>query len=57
VDGRDSGTAIIVADLDLAEIPRANFDIDIVGYPARPDVVCLVVNTATTPIVLERTRV
>jgi nitrilase len=30
--------AVLVADLDLAEIPRAKFDFDAVGHYARPDV-------------------
>lgn len=32
---------IIVADLDLAEITRGKFDLDVTGHYARPDVFCL----------------
>ncbi len=32
------GPTILVADLDLDEIPRAKFDFDVVGHYARPDV-------------------
>jgi nitrilase len=35
---------ILVADLDLAEVARAKFDLDVVGHYARPDVFQLVVN-------------
>jgi nitrilase len=35
---------ILTADLDLAELPRAKFDFDVVGHYARPDVFRLVVN-------------
>ena len=46
------GPTILVAGLDLAEIPRAKFDFDVVGHYARPDVFRLVVNTAATlPVV------
>lgn len=55
VNGRgDSGPATLVAELDLTEIPRAEFDFDVVGHDARPDVFRVVVNTAaTTPDVRE----
>src|SRR6184192_2432303 len=46
------GPAILVADLDLDEIPRAKFDFDVVGHYARPDVFRLVVNEAATPPVI-----
>jgi nitrilase len=29
---------VLVADLDLSEIPRAKFDFDAVGHYARPDI-------------------
>ncbi len=32
------GEAVLVADLDLDEIPRGKFDLDVVGHYARPDV-------------------
>ena len=38
------GPAILLADLDLDEIPRAKFDFDVVGHYARPDVFTLHVN-------------
>jgi len=37
--------SILTADLDLDEIPRARFDLDVVGHYARPDLFHLVVNT------------
>jgi nitrilase len=44
--------ALLTAELDFAEIPRAKFDFDVVGHYARPDVFRLVVNTAATaPVV------
>jgi nitrilase len=46
------GPGILVADLDLDEIPRAKFDFDVVGHYARPDVFRLVVNEAETPAVI-----
>ena len=42
---RDSET-ILTADLDLDEIARGTFDLDVVGHYARPDVFALHVNTA-----------
>jgi nitrilase len=38
--------AILTADIDLDDIPRARFDFDPVGHYARPDVFKLVVNEA-----------
>jgi nitrilase len=38
--------AILTADLDLDEIARGKFDLDVVGHYARPDVFRLVVNGA-----------
>ncbi len=46
------GPAILTADLDLDEIPRARLDFDVVGHYARPDVFRLVVNEAATPAVV-----
>jgi nitrilase len=40
---------ILYADLDLAEVPRAKFDLDVVGHYARPDVFQLVVNERPAP--------
>ncbi len=36
--------SILTADIDLAELPRAKFDFDVVGHYARPDVFQLSVN-------------
>ncbi|MGP0062778.1 MAG: nitrilase-related carbon-nitrogen hydrolase [Isosphaeraceae bacterium] len=48
------GPAILSADLDLDEIPRAKFDFDVAGHYARPDVFRLVVNESpTAPVVRE----
>lgn len=38
------GEAVMVADLDLAEIDRAVLDLDVVGHYARPDIFTLVVD-------------
>lgn len=38
------GEAVLVADLDLKQIPRAQFDFDVVGHYARPDIFELRVN-------------
>ena len=35
---------ILLADLDLAEVMRGKFDLDVVGHYARPDVFRLIVN-------------
>jgi nitrilase len=43
--------AVLTADLDTAEIPRARFDFDPVGHYARPDVFRLSVNEAPAPAV------
>jgi nitrilase len=40
------GEAVLVADLDLDEIARGRFDLDVVGHYARPDVFRLVVDRA-----------
>jgi nitrilase len=40
------GEAILVADIDLDEIDRAVFDLDVVGHYARPDIFRLDVDTA-----------
>lgn len=45
------GEAILVADLDLAEIARAKFAFDAVGHYARPDIFRLDVNERPTPAV------
>jgi len=43
------GPCILVADLDMDEIPRGKYDFDVVGHYARPDVFRLHVNTAPRP--------
>jgi nitrilase len=40
---------ILYADLDLAEVVRARYDLDVVGHYARPDVLQLVVNRRPAP--------
>lgn len=48
------GEAILTADLNLDEIVRGKFDLDVVGHYARPDVFRLVVNgNAQAPLSLE----
>jgi len=44
--------AVLIADLDLDEIARGKFDLDVVGHYARPDVFQLRVNEAPTPAVV-----
>jgi nitrilase len=46
---------ILYADLDLAEVVRARFDLDVVGHYARPDVLRLVVNGRPAPPVIQGT--
>jgi nitrilase len=49
-----SGETILTAELDSADIPRAQFDFDPVGHYARPDVFKLSVNVEPkTPVVNE----
>jgi nitrilase len=43
------GETTLFAELDLAEIPRAKFDFDVVGHYARPDVFRLVVDEEPRP--------
>jgi nitrilase len=43
------GETILCADLDLADIPRAKFDLDVVGHYSRPDVFRLVVDETPKP--------
>jgi nitrilase len=43
---------ILVADLDLGEIPRSRFDLDVTGHYARPDVFQLTVNEKPAPSVV-----
>ena len=43
------GEGTLFADLDLAEVVRARFDLDVVGHYARPDVLQLVVHRRPAP--------
>jgi nitrilase len=43
------GPCILSADLDLDEIARGKFDLDVAGHYARPDVFRLIVNESPTP--------
>jgi nitrilase len=43
------GETILCAELDLSDIPRAKFDLDVVGHYARPDVFRLVVDETPRP--------
>jgi hypothetical protein len=46
--------AILLAEVDLAEIARGKYDFDVVGHYARPDVFRLHVNeTATPPVIVD----
>jgi nitrilase len=48
---RAPGEALLTADLDLSELARGTFDLDVVGHYARPDIFRLVVNeTAQVPV-------
>jgi nitrilase len=46
------GRCILIAELDLDQIPRGKYDFDVVGHYARPDVFRLYVNTQPTPPVV-----
>ncbi len=49
------GEAVLVADLDLGDLDRAVFDLDVVGHYARPDLFRLEVDTSPrSPVVLTR---
>lgn len=46
------GEALLVADIDLNDIPRGKYDFDVTGHYARPDVFTLLVNEHDTrPVV------
>jgi nitrilase len=49
------GEGMLLAELDLAEVGRARFDLDVVGHYARPDVLQLVVHGQSTPSVIVQT--
>lgn len=44
----NTGECLLYADLDLGEIPRWKFDLDVVGHYARPDIFHLNVDTNAT---------
>ena len=46
VEPNRAGEAVLTADIDLSEIARGTFDLDVVGHYARPDVFQLHVNEA-----------
>jgi nitrilase len=45
------GRTMLIADLDLDEIPRANLDFDVVGHYARPDLFKLEIDTRPAEMV------
>lgn len=47
-----SGETILTADLDLRDLPRAKFDLDVTGHYARPDIFQLSVDESPRPAVL-----
>ncbi|HEV7247532.1 MAG TPA: nitrilase-related carbon-nitrogen hydrolase [Shinella sp.] len=52
-----SGETILTAELDTDDVARAQFDFDVVGHYARPDVFTLIVNEdPQSPVVAMRTR-
>ena len=46
-----SGPNILIADLNLNDIPKAKYDLDVVGHYARPDIFQLHVNSRSTAAV------
>jgi nitrilase len=50
-----NGEGTLFADLDLGEISRARFDLDVAGHYARPDVLQLVVHRRAAPPVIDDT--
>ena len=50
------GETILTADLDLNEIGRGKFDFDVTGHYSRPDIFQLIVNEASTPAVVAKSK-
>jgi nitrilase len=50
------GPAILTAELDLGEIPRGTFDLDVAGHYARPDIFRLHVDERPKPVVVFETE-
>jgi hypothetical protein len=46
---------ILTADLEMDEITRAKYHLDVAGHYARPDIFCLFVNALSTPPVVSNT--
>ena len=44
---------VLLADIDLGEVARSKYDLDVVGHYARPDIFRLHVNTSPLPPVVE----
>jgi nitrilase len=49
LEGREG---LVSCEIDLNDIARGKFDLDVAGHYARPDVFRLVVNTAAQPAVV-----
>jgi len=48
------GEGMLLAEIDLAEVARSRFDLDVVGHYARPDVLQLVVHQRSASPVCAR---
>jgi nitrilase len=47
------GEGLLCADIDVSDIPKYKFDLDVTGHYARPDVFSIQVNTRSSSAVLE----